>query len=34
MKNSNKTVNELTRQLQRFVVLLQITLKLFYSRTW
>ena len=33
MKNINKTVNELTRQLQRFVVHLQISLKLFYSRT-
>ena len=33
MKNSNKTVNELTRQFQRFVVHLQISLILFYSRT-
>ena len=33
MKNIDKTVNELTRQLQRFVVHLQISLKLFYSRT-
>ena len=33
IKKINKQVNSLTRQLQRFVVHLQISLKLFYSRT-
>ena len=33
IKIINKQVNSLTRQLQRFVVHLQISLKLFYSRT-
>ena len=33
IQNINKQVNELTFQLQRFVVHLQIGLKLFYSRT-
>ena len=33
IKIINKQVNELTNQLQRFIVHLQISLKLFYSRT-
>ena len=33
LKEINEIVNEMTEQLQRFVVHLQICLKLFYSRT-
>ena len=33
IKIINKQVNELTNQLQRFIIHLQISLKLFYSRT-